>query len=161
MDKLLIEGGARLSGEIAISGAKNAALPILCAALLTKEPVTFTHVPRLNDIGTLLRLLEQMGVKVSRDGDTSADLAVQLTFAGGESKTIDFMTMARAPNDSGSDYYGQAMDNAADRRRIQELLDERALVQGQMDTTRIQMGQQASGWSVPRCSSPAAKPVPS
>ncbi|TYC54693.1 UDP-N-acetylglucosamine 1-carboxyvinyltransferase [Zoogloea oleivorans] len=69
MDKLLIEGGTRLSGEIAISGAKNAALPILCAALLTKEPVTFTNVPRLNDIGTLLRLLEQMGVKVSRDAD--------------------------------------------------------------------------------------------
>ena len=70
MDKLLIEGGARLSGEIAISGAKNAALPILCAALLTAEPVTFTNVPRLNDIATLLRLLEQMGVKVSRDGDS-------------------------------------------------------------------------------------------
>jgi hypothetical protein len=69
MDKLLIEGGARLSGEIAISGAKNAALPILCSALLTTEPVTFTNVPRLNDIGTLLRLLEQMGVKVSREGD--------------------------------------------------------------------------------------------
>jgi UDP-N-acetylglucosamine 1-carboxyvinyltransferase len=69
MDKLLIEGGTRLAGEIAISGAKNAALPILCAALLTKEPVTFTNVPRLNDIGTLLRLLEQMGVKVERDGD--------------------------------------------------------------------------------------------
>jgi UDP-N-acetylglucosamine 1-carboxyvinyltransferase len=67
MDKLLIEGGARLSGEIAISGAKNAALPILCSALLTTEPVTFTNVPRLNDIGTLLRLLEQMGVKVSRE----------------------------------------------------------------------------------------------
>jgi UDP-N-acetylglucosamine 1-carboxyvinyltransferase len=70
MDKLLIEGGARLTGEVAISGAKNAALPILCSALLTTEPVTFTNVPRLNDIGTLLRLLEQMGVKVSRDGDT-------------------------------------------------------------------------------------------
>lgn len=70
MDKLLIEGGARLSGEVAISGAKNAALPILCAALLTAEPVTFTNVPRLNDIATLLRLLEQMGVKVSRDGDS-------------------------------------------------------------------------------------------
>ena len=70
MDKLLIEGGARLSGEIAISGAKNAALPILCAALLTAEPVTFTNVPKLNDIGTLLRLLEQMGVRVSREGDT-------------------------------------------------------------------------------------------
>ena len=69
MDKLLIEGGVRLSGEIAISGAKNAALPILCAALLTTEPVTFTNVPRLNDVNTLLRLLEQMGVKVSRDGD--------------------------------------------------------------------------------------------
>ncbi len=70
MDKLLIEGGARLSGEIAISGAKNAALPILCAALLTTEPVTFTNVPRLNDIATLLRLLEQMGVKVSREADS-------------------------------------------------------------------------------------------
>ncbi|WEN41085.1 UDP-N-acetylglucosamine 1-carboxyvinyltransferase [Thauera sp. GDN1] len=70
MDKLLIEGGARLSGEIAISGAKNAALPILCAALLTAETVTFTNVPQLNDIGTLLELLGQMGVKVARDGDT-------------------------------------------------------------------------------------------
>ncbi len=70
MDKLLIEGGARLNGEIAISGAKNAALPILCAALLTAEPVTFTNVPQLKDIGTLLALLAQMGVKVSRDGST-------------------------------------------------------------------------------------------
>ena len=69
MDKLLIEGGARLSGEIAISGAKNAALPILCAALLTAEPVTFTNVPRLNDIDTLLALLAQMGVRVKREAD--------------------------------------------------------------------------------------------
>ena len=69
MDKLLIEGGARLSGEIAISGAKNAALPILCAALLTAEPVTFRNVPRLNDIDTLLELLGQMGVGIARDGD--------------------------------------------------------------------------------------------
>jgi len=70
MDKLLIEGGTRLSGEVAISGAKNAALPILCAALLTAEPVTFTNVPQLRDIGTLLALLGQMGVKVERAGDT-------------------------------------------------------------------------------------------
>lgn len=70
MDKLLIEGGARLSGEVAISGAKNAALPILCAALLTAEPVIFTNVPQLKDIGTLLALLGQMGVKVERAGDT-------------------------------------------------------------------------------------------
>ncbi|KON81003.1 UDP-N-acetylglucosamine 1-carboxyvinyltransferase [Azoarcus sp. PA01] len=67
MDKLLIEGGVRLAGEAAISGAKNAALPILCAALLTREPMTFTNVPQLNDIDTLLNLLGQMGVKVSRD----------------------------------------------------------------------------------------------
>jgi UDP-N-acetylglucosamine 1-carboxyvinyltransferase len=70
MDKLIIQGGTRLSGEIAISGAKNAALPILCAALLTAEPVTFTNVPDLQDIVTLLKLLAQMGVKVTRDGDT-------------------------------------------------------------------------------------------
>ena len=66
MDKLLITGGRRLSGEVSISGAKNAALPLLCAALLTREPVTFTNVPDLNDIGTMLKLLAQMGVKVER-----------------------------------------------------------------------------------------------
>ncbi|KAF7599077.1 MAG: UDP-N-acetylglucosamine 1-carboxyvinyltransferase [Candidatus Dactylopiibacterium carminicum] len=70
MDKLLIKGGARLAGEIAISGAKNAALPLLCAALLTDEAVTFTNVPQLKDIATLLRLLADMGVQVSREGDT-------------------------------------------------------------------------------------------
>jgi UDP-N-acetylglucosamine 1-carboxyvinyltransferase len=67
MDKLLIEGGARLAGEAAISGAKNAALPLLCAALLTREPLTLTNVPDLNDVGTMLRLLEQMGVKIHRE----------------------------------------------------------------------------------------------
>jgi UDP-N-acetylglucosamine 1-carboxyvinyltransferase len=70
MDKLLIEGGTPLHGEVAISGAKNAALPLLCAALLTREPLTLTNVPALNDIGTMLKLLEQMGVKVTREGDT-------------------------------------------------------------------------------------------
>ncbi|PLX77556.1 MAG: UDP-N-acetylglucosamine 1-carboxyvinyltransferase [Azoarcus sp.] len=78
MDKLLIEGGFRLSGEVAISGAKNAALPILCAALLTAEPVTFTNVPQLKDIGTLLDLLGQMGVKVSIDGGTATLEAADL-----------------------------------------------------------------------------------
>jgi len=70
MDKLLIEGGSRLTGEIAVSGAKNAALPILCAALLCTEPVTFTNVPQLKDVATLLALLTQMGVKVAREGGT-------------------------------------------------------------------------------------------
>ncbi len=69
MDKLLIEGGVALSGEVAISGAKNAALPLLCAALLSREPLTLTNVPDLNDIGTMLRLLQQMGVKTTREGN--------------------------------------------------------------------------------------------
>ena len=69
MDKLLIEGGYALNGEAAISGAKNAALPLLCTALLTKEAVTFHNVPALNDISTMLKLLAQMGVKVEQDGD--------------------------------------------------------------------------------------------
>ena len=68
MDKLLIEGGKILSGEVAMSGAKNAALPILCASLLTAEPVHFTNVPHLNDISTMLRLLGDMGVGVTMDG---------------------------------------------------------------------------------------------
>ena len=70
MDKLLIEGGTRLVGEAVISGAKNAALPLLTAALLTREPLTLTNVPALNDIRTMLKLLEQMGVKVVRAGDS-------------------------------------------------------------------------------------------
>jgi UDP-N-acetylglucosamine 1-carboxyvinyltransferase len=68
VDKLLIEGGKALSGEVAMSGAKNAALPILCASLLTAEPVHFTNVPHLNDISTMLRLLGDMGVGVTMDG---------------------------------------------------------------------------------------------
>jgi UDP-N-acetylglucosamine 1-carboxyvinyltransferase len=69
MDKLLIEGGVPLHGELRVSGAKNAALPILCAALLTADPVTITHVPRLNDVRTMRTLLAQMGVKVEDAGD--------------------------------------------------------------------------------------------
>lgn len=65
MDKLLIQGGQRLKGEVTISGAKNAALPILCAALLTDEPLRLDNVPHLNDISTLLRLISQMGVAVT------------------------------------------------------------------------------------------------
>ena len=69
MDKLLIAGGARLSGEVAMSGAKNAALPILCACLLTSEPLKFSNVPQLNDVSTMLRLIAQMGVAVTLDGN--------------------------------------------------------------------------------------------
>lgn len=79
MDKLRIQGGVRLSGEIAISGAKNAALPILCAALLTREPLVLHNVPQLNDIDTLLRLLGSMGVRSSREADTVTLDASQIT----------------------------------------------------------------------------------
>lgn len=68
MDKLAIQGGIALSGEVTISGAKNAALPILCAALLSAEPIKFSNLPHLNDISTLLRLLGQMGVGVTLEG---------------------------------------------------------------------------------------------
>jgi len=67
MDKLLIRGGRELHGEVRISGAKNAALPELCAALLTAEPVTLHNVPRLQDVTTMLTLLRNMGVTVERD----------------------------------------------------------------------------------------------
>ncbi len=70
MDKLLIDGGARLEGKIRVSGAKNAALPILCAALLTPEPLVLANVPRLNDVRTMQALLGQMGVKAERDDGT-------------------------------------------------------------------------------------------
>ena len=64
MDKLLITGGRPLTGEVRISGAKNAALPILCAALLTEEPLELDNLPRLMDVRTMGRLLAQMGVEV-------------------------------------------------------------------------------------------------
>ena len=67
MDKLLIRGGRRLEGEVTISGAKNAALPELCAALLTAEPVTLCNVPRLQDVTTMQKLLRHMGVAVQVD----------------------------------------------------------------------------------------------
>ena len=69
MDKLRITGGARLHGEISISGAKNSALPILCASLLTADALSLANVPRLNDTGTMLNLLARMGVCAERGND--------------------------------------------------------------------------------------------
>ena len=66
MDKLLIRGGQRLQGEIAIAGAKNAALPELCAALLVAEPLVLDNVPRLQDVATMAKLLRHMGVAIER-----------------------------------------------------------------------------------------------
>ena len=67
MQKLKIRGGTPLHGEVRISGAKNAALPILAAALLSAEPLVLANVPRLNDIDTMLKLLGQMGAVTMRD----------------------------------------------------------------------------------------------
>jgi UDP-N-acetylglucosamine 1-carboxyvinyltransferase len=75
MDKLVIEGGVPLTGEISVSGAKNAALPILTAALLTGEPLTVSNVPHLRDVTTMLNLLAQMGVAVSMDEKLGVALA--------------------------------------------------------------------------------------
>lgn len=67
MDKLLITGGKRLNGELRISGAKNAALPILAATLLSEPPVTVCNIPHLHDITTTMELLGQMGVQLTVD----------------------------------------------------------------------------------------------
>jgi len=56
MDRFQIYGGRPLSGEVSVSGAKNAALPILCASLLTAEPLVLSNVPRLRDVGTMKKL---------------------------------------------------------------------------------------------------------
>lgn len=68
MDKLIIQGGNRLNGVVTVSGAKNAALPILCAALLAETPLHLTGVAALKDIATTLKLLDTMGVKITRNG---------------------------------------------------------------------------------------------
>ena len=75
MDKLVIEGGVPLTGEVAVSGAKNATLPILTAALLTAEPLTISNVPHLRDVTTMLNLLGQMGVAVSMDERLGVELS--------------------------------------------------------------------------------------
>src|SRR5512139_3823959 len=79
MDKLRIEGGRRLQGSVPVSGAKNAALPILMAGLLAHEPLVVTNVPDLHDVGTTLRLLARMGVRCTREGGTVAIDASSVT----------------------------------------------------------------------------------
>jgi UDP-N-acetylglucosamine 1-carboxyvinyltransferase len=69
MDKLQIVGGKRLDGDISISGAKNAALPILCAGLLTAGDLELSNVPRLHDVKTMLKLLAQTGLTVAQDDE--------------------------------------------------------------------------------------------
>ena len=74
MDQLVIRGGKALSGEVRVSGAKNAALPLMAAALLSEEPVQLLNAPRLVDVRTIARLLRFMGVEVQGDGTPSVRL---------------------------------------------------------------------------------------
>jgi UDP-N-acetylglucosamine 1-carboxyvinyltransferase len=75
VDKLVIEGGVPLAGEVRVSGAKNATLPILCASLLTTEPLVVTNVPHLRDVTTMLTLLGQLGVTISVDERLGVELS--------------------------------------------------------------------------------------
>ena len=72
MDKLLINGGKHLTGEVTIAGAKNAALPILCAGLLTADTLYLSNVPRLQDVATMEKLLRQMGLSIEKNGEVLA-----------------------------------------------------------------------------------------
>ncbi|BBU98829.1 UDP-N-acetylglucosamine 1-carboxyvinyltransferase [Providencia hangzhouensis] len=80
MDKFLVKGPTRLEGEVTISGAKNAALPILFAALLAEEPVEIQNVPHLRDIDTTIKLLNQLGTKVKRNGSVYVDASTVTTY---------------------------------------------------------------------------------
>ena len=76
MDKLLIRGGRALAGSVEISGAKNAALPELCAALLTAGTVTLRNVPGLQDVATMLKLIRNMGVAAERSAGVPGEVVV-------------------------------------------------------------------------------------
>src|ERR1700693_5057902 len=78
MDKLAIEGGVALHGAIKGSGGKNAALPVLCASLLTIEPLILSNVPQLNDVRTMRSLLSQMGVRSEQADGTLTLSAAQI-----------------------------------------------------------------------------------
>lgn len=70
MDKFLITGGTTVNGEVVISGAKNAALPLLAAMILGETPTTLTNVPTLKDVTTLVKLIAGMGITIEKNGDT-------------------------------------------------------------------------------------------
>lgn len=101
MDKIKIVGGNVLNGQIYISGAKNAALPLICAALLTKEPVILKNVPELSDITSLNKLLSYMGMKISSKEELfQSHLAQTYTYQADDIKELvapyDFVRKMRA-----------------------------------------------------------------
>ncbi len=93
MDKFVIEGPARLSGEVTISGAKNAALPCIAAALLTAEPVRLTNLPNVDDIRTLGKLLQHIGAKVEAGAN---DATLEIREIGSADAPYDLVKTMRA-----------------------------------------------------------------
>jgi UDP-N-acetylglucosamine 1-carboxyvinyltransferase len=96
MDKLLIRGGRPLKGEVLISGAKNAALPQLCASLLTAEPVTLHNVPQLQDVATMLKLLRHMGASAERDTEQPDRVRIDASQIGSPEAPYDLVKTMRA-----------------------------------------------------------------
>ncbi len=101
MDKLKINGGRRLSGQIYISGAKNAALPLICASLLTRERVTLTNMPSLSDIRSMNLLLEQLGTLIdSRNEVVDGNPCKMYTYQTTQTKSLiapyDYVRKMRA-----------------------------------------------------------------
>src|SRR5437879_6048368 len=82
MDSLLIKGGVPLHGEVTISGAKNAVLPIMAATLLTAEPCVIRRVPNLSDVTFMGQILSSLGAKVEFDGDTLRVHAAKINGVG-------------------------------------------------------------------------------
>src|SRR5262249_1341606 len=82
MDSLLIKGGVPLHGEVTISGAKNAVLPIAAATWLTSEPCVIRRVPALSDLAFMAKILTSLGCKVATDGDTVTVQAARLKPVG-------------------------------------------------------------------------------
>src|SRR5574343_836402 len=96
MDKLLIRGGRRLAGEVRISGAKNAALPELCASLLCAEPMVLHNVPKLQDVSTTLKLLRQMGAQAERATDDDERVLINTADIHSTEATYDLVKTMRA-----------------------------------------------------------------
>ncbi|MEO6138841.1 MAG: UDP-N-acetylglucosamine 1-carboxyvinyltransferase [Luteimonas sp.] len=94
MHKIVVEGGVRLTGEVRISGAKNAVLPILCAGLLADEPLHVSNVPRLHDVKTTLRLLAELGAGI--DVDDSFDITIDPRSVNSHVAPYDLVKTMRA-----------------------------------------------------------------
>ncbi len=94
MHKIVVEGGVRLTGEVRISGAKNAVLPILCAGLLADEPLHVSNVPRLHDVKTTLRLLAELGAGI--DVDDNFDITIDPRSVNSHVAPYDLVKTMRA-----------------------------------------------------------------